>query len=280
MVVAFYPADDSPVCTRQLNAYTAGIDRFASAGARGVAVSPQGVPSHRRFAAAHGGFPFRLLADADRSMATGWGVLGPPGFPGATRAGRSRGAGSPGARGLRASVVRVFVLGVDPGLSRCGYAVIEPGRRAGRSRAVAIGVIRTDPGQEHPLRLVELQSELRALLCEFEPAVVAVERIFFQHNVRTVVGVSQASGLILAEAAARGSAVVQYSPNEVKAAVTGDGSADKAAVTTMVQRLLGLAAPPRPADAADAAALALCHLAHDPSGRAGRHPRSVLGAGR
>lgn len=172
----------------------------------------------------------------------------------------------------------MFVLGVDPGLSRCGYAVVEPGPRAGRARAVAIGVIRTDPGLEHAHRLVELQREVRSLLAEFEPAVVSVERIFFQRNVRTVVGVSQASGLVLAEAAGRGAAVVQYSPNEVKAAVTGDGAADKAAVTTMVQALLGLAQPPRPADAADAAALALCHLAHDPRGRQAR--RAVLGARR
>lgn len=171
----------------------------------------------------------------------------------------------------------MFVLGVDPGLSRCGYAVVEPGRRVGQARAVAIGVIRTDAGQPHPDRLVELQRELRALLAEFEPAVVSVERIFFQHNVRTVVGVSQASGIILAEAAGRGALVVQYSPNEVKAAVTGDGAADKEAVTTMVQTLLGLAKPPRPADAADAAALALCHLAHDPSGRLSR-PALVQGS--
>jgi crossover junction endodeoxyribonuclease RuvC len=165
-------------------------------------------------------------------------------------------------------------MGVDPGLSRCGYAVVEPGRRVGRSRPVAIGVIRTDPDIALPQRLVELQRELRALMGEFDPAVVSVERIFFQQNVRTVVGVSQASGIILAEAAARGATVVQYSPNEVKAAVTGDGAADKTAVTAMVQRLLGLAAPPRPADAADAAALALCHLAHDPTGRLAR---SALG---
>lgn len=161
----------------------------------------------------------------------------------------------------------MFVLGVDPGLSRCGYAVIEPGRRVGQARPVAIGVIRTSPDLAVPLRLVELQRELRSLLAEYAPDVVAVERLFFQHNRRSVIGVSQASGVILAEAAARGATVVQYSPNEVKAAVTGDGSADKAAVTTMVRSLLGLVHAPRPADAADAAALALCHLAHDPTGR-------------
>jgi crossover junction endodeoxyribonuclease RuvC len=171
----------------------------------------------------------------------------------------------------------VFVLGVDPGLSRCGYAVIEPGPRVGRARAVAIGVIRTAPQLDLPYRLLELQREIRALLAEFDPAVVSVERVFFQRNVSTALGVSQASGLVLVEAAARGAAVVQYSPNEVKAAVTGDGSADKAAVTSMVQALLGLDRPPRPSDAADAAALALCHLAHDPFGRARPAP-GALGA--
>ena len=160
----------------------------------------------------------------------------------------------------------MFVLGVDPGLSRCGYAVVEPGPRVGRSRPVAIGVIRTSPETSLPFRLLELQHEVRALLSEYQPSVVAVERIFFQNNVRTAVGVSQAAGIVLAEAAGRGATVVQYSPNEVKAAVTGDGAADKVAVGAMVQVLLGLDGPPRPADAADAAALALCYLAHDPTG--------------
>lgn len=164
----------------------------------------------------------------------------------------------------------MFVLGVDPGLSRCGYAVIEPTGR-GKARAKAMGVIRTAPGDPIPLRLSELQVELRALLDEFRPVVVAVERIFFQNNVRTAVGVAQASGLALAEAAGRGIQVVEYSPTAVKAVVTGDGRAEKEQVQTMVQTFLGLAKPPKPADAADAAALALCHLAHDPT--LGRRPR-------
>jgi len=156
----------------------------------------------------------------------------------------------------------VFVLGIDPGLSRCGYACVEQ-RRTG-PRAVAIGVVRTPPGAPLPERLAELQAELRALLAELGPSVVAVERVFFQVNVRTAMSVGQASGLAMAEAVAAGCSVVQYSPNEVKAAVTGDGRADKIAVQTMVQTLLGLARPPQPADAADAAALALCHLASAP----------------
>ncbi|SRR5690554_5408870 len=159
-------------------------------------------------------------------------------------------------------VVHVFVLGVDPGLSRCGYAVLDA--RSRPATAVAIGVLRTSPDDELPARLAELHAEVKALLDEFAPSVVAVERIFVQHNLRTAVSVGQASGLVLAEAAARGCTIAQYSPNEVKLAVTGDGAADKAAVATMVTTLLGLARAPRPADAADAAALALCHLAHAP----------------
>jgi crossover junction endodeoxyribonuclease RuvC len=158
----------------------------------------------------------------------------------------------------------VFVLGIDPGLSRCGYAVLRAGRR-GRAEAVAMGVIRTQASLETPVRLAELQRELRLLLDEYGPVVVSVERIFFQNNARTAIGVAQASGLVLAEAASRGVPVAQYSPSAVKATVAGDGRADKVQMQTMVQMLLGLATRPRPADAADAAALALCHLAHDPN---------------
>lgn len=155
------------------------------------------------------------------------------------------------------------MLGIDPGLSRCGYGAVRATVKG--PRAVAIGVIRTAPADDLPVRLAELQIELRALIAELRPDVVAVERIFFQHNVRTAMSVGQASGLAMAEAVAAGCAVIQYSPNEVKLAVAGDGAADKKQVQTMVQRLLGLATPPKPADAADAAALALCHLAYAPS---------------
>ena len=156
----------------------------------------------------------------------------------------------------------MFVVGIDPGLSRCGYACVESGRNG--PRCTAIGVLRTDPATPLPLRLAELQTELRVLMREARPHVVAIERVFFQVNVRTAMAVGQASGLAMVEAVAAGAEVAQYSPNEVKLAVAGDGAADKRAVGLMVQKLLGLAAPPRPADAADAAALALCHLAHAP----------------
>ena len=159
----------------------------------------------------------------------------------------------------------MFVLGIDPGLSRCGYGAVEGGRAGSRdARAVAVGVIRTEPSDPLPNRLAELQGELRALIAELQPDVVAVERVFFQVNVRTAMAVGQASGIVMAEAHAAGCEVEMYTPNQVKEAVAGHGSADKEQVGQMVQTLLGLAAPPTPADVADAAALALCHLAHAP----------------
>jgi crossover junction endodeoxyribonuclease RuvC len=159
----------------------------------------------------------------------------------------------------------VFVLGIDPGVSRCGYGVIEQKARTPRARA--LGVLRTPPDDPLPKRLADLQLELRELIAEFRPDVVSVERVFFQVNVRTAMAVGQASGLAMAEAHAAGCEVAVYTPNEVKLAVAGHGSADKEQMQQMVQTLLDLATPPKPADAADAAALALCHLAHEPPTR-------------
>jgi crossover junction endodeoxyribonuclease RuvC len=166
----------------------------------------------------------------------------------------------------------VFVLGIDPGLTRCGYCVLDapdPGA-PGTARALALGVITTPPDAEVHLRLAELQHELRSLIAEFRPTVLAVERVLFQVNVRTAMSVGQASGIAMVEAVNAGCDVVQYSPNEVKSAVAGWGGADKAQVQQMVQTLLGLARPPHPADAADAAALALCHAAMAPMRDAAR----------
>ncbi len=154
------------------------------------------------------------------------------------------------------------VLGIDPGLTRCGYAVVEA--RHGAVVALALGVVRTPSDHPLPQRLATLKLELVRLLEEHRPAAVAVEQVFFQTNVRTAMSVGQASGLALAEAAAAGCVVAQYTPNQVKDAVAGYGNADKAQVQRMVQRRLGLTALPQPADAADAAALALCHLAMAP----------------
>ncbi len=158
----------------------------------------------------------------------------------------------------------MFVLGIDPGLSRCGYGCVQHGRKP---RAVAAGVIRTDPDVERPARLALMQAEIRALIAEFEPDVVAIERVLFQHNVSTAMSVGMVSGVVMAEAAAAGCDVVEYSPNEVKEAVAGWGGADKHEVGQMVQTLLDLPELLRPADAADAVAVALCHLARVPARR-------------
>jgi crossover junction endodeoxyribonuclease RuvC len=150
------------------------------------------------------------------------------------------------------------VLGIDPGVTRCGYGAV--GRDGGRIRAVACGVIRTPASAPLPERLVSLADELTDLIAQLRPAAIAVERVLFQVNVRTAMAVGQASGLALAAASRAGVPVAQYSPNEVKLAVTGDGRADKTAVQSMVTRLLALREVPKPADAADALALACCHL--------------------
>lgn len=152
----------------------------------------------------------------------------------------------------------MFVLGVDPGLSRCGFgAVAGPGKE----RAVAAGVITTDRRLPVPLRLAELRQQLDALVDEIHPDVVVVERVFFQTNAETAMSVGQASGIALLVAAEHGCPVVEYTSNEVKQAVAGYGSADKAQVQSMVARLLELPEIPKPPDVADALALALCHLA-------------------
>jgi crossover junction endodeoxyribonuclease RuvC len=150
-----------------------------------------------------------------------------------------------------------LVLGIDPGVSRCGYGVVR--RDGSRFRAVAYGVIRTPPRDELPDRLATLLRELGALFDEYRPSALAVERVLFQVNTRTAMSVGQASGLALALAGRAGVPVAHYSPNEVKLAVAGDGGAGKFEVQQMVMRLLLLGELPDPPDAADALALALCH---------------------
>jgi crossover junction endodeoxyribonuclease RuvC len=149
------------------------------------------------------------------------------------------------------------LLGIDPGLSRCGYGAIR--REGSALRAIACGVIRTPPADELPSRLASLHGELEALVDELRPSVVVVERVLFQVNARTAITVGQASGVALTIAARAGVPVVHYSPNEVKLAVAGYGGADKAQVSDMVARLLALSRIPGPPDAADALALAICH---------------------
>ncbi len=151
------------------------------------------------------------------------------------------------------------VLGVDPGLTRCGLGVVEG--TAGRPPAlVAVGVIRTPADLDVAKRLVRIETELEEWIIEHKPDAVAVERVFAQQNVRTVMGTAQASGVAMVVAARRGLPVALHTPSEVKAAVTGSGRAGKEQVTTMVTRILKLDERPTPADAADALALAICHI--------------------
>ncbi|MCW6010274.1 crossover junction endodeoxyribonuclease RuvC [Micromonospora sp. CPCC 205371] len=151
------------------------------------------------------------------------------------------------------------VLGVDPGLTRCGVGVVEgvPGRPC---TLVAYYVVQSDPSEDLAQRLLHLDRRLADLVAEHQPESVAVERVFSQHNVRTVMGTAQASAVAVLAGARAGLPVTTYTPSEVKAAITGSGQADKAQITSMVTRLLRLDAPPKPADAADALALAICHV--------------------
>lgn len=151
------------------------------------------------------------------------------------------------------------VVGVDPGLTRCGVGVVD-GLAGRQLRAVHVEVIRTSPDLDVAERLLLIADGIERIIRDTDPDAVAVERVFSQHNVRSVMGTAQASGVAALTAARFGLPVVMHTPTEVKAAVTGSGRADKAQVTTMVTRLLRLEEAPRPADAADALALAICHV--------------------
>lgn len=150
------------------------------------------------------------------------------------------------------------VLGIDPGVATTGFGVVD--KDGGRLRPVALGAIRTPSGLAHADRLACLQRDVSALIDQHRPEVVVIERLFFNANVRTAMAVGQASGVALAAAAAAGLEVHSYTPPEVKQSVVGVGSAAKAQVQAMVAAILGLAEPPTPPDAADACALAICHL--------------------
>ena len=159
---------------------------------------------------------------------------------------------APGGTGTRR------VLAVDPGLTRCGFAVVDmSAQRTGTF--VHVQVSGTDAHEALERRVLTIMETAEELMERFRPDVVAVERVFAQNNAPTVVGTAQATGVVIAAAARRGIPVAWHTPSEVKAAVTGDGSADKESVNRMVVRILRLDAPPRPADAADALALAVCH---------------------
>jgi crossover junction endodeoxyribonuclease RuvC len=150
------------------------------------------------------------------------------------------------------------VLGIDPGLTRCGLGIIDAG--SGRSvTLVDVSVARTDLDLPIAERLGQIHDAVDALFDAFRPDAVALERVFAQHNVRTVMGTAQVSGVVMVQARTRGVPVSLYTPSEVKAAVTGQGRAAKAQVAFMVAKVLGLAEPPQPADAADALAIAIAH---------------------
>ncbi|MGH3441472.1 MAG: crossover junction endodeoxyribonuclease RuvC [Nitriliruptorales bacterium] len=155
---------------------------------------------------------------------------------------------------------RLRVLGVDPGLTRCGVGVVDG--PASRPRLAAVDVVRTDREEPTAVRLAALHAALCEAIRVHAPDAIACERVLFSANARTAMGVGQAAGVALLAAAQAGVPVASYSPNDVKLAVAGHGAADKGAVARMVAAQLHLADPPTPADAADALAVALCHLAH------------------
>lgn len=151
------------------------------------------------------------------------------------------------------------VVGIDPGLTRCGIGVVE-GTLGRPLRMLDVGVVRTSSDLSVPERLVSIEAGIEARLEEYRPDAVAIERVFARSDVSTIMGTAQAAGIAMVCAARRGLPVALHTPSEVKAAVSGNGRADKAQVGAMVTRILRLESPPRPADAADALALAITHL--------------------
>lgn len=154
----------------------------------------------------------------------------------------------------------MFVLGIDPGLTRTGYGVLKVTRST--PQVIIGGVLRTDPVRPMPERLAELHGDLLALLAEHRPDVMALERVFIKKNITNAMTVARASGVAMLAAASMGIPVQEYTPTAVKLAITGDGTAGKQQVSEMIVRRLGLGEAPRPSDVADALAVALCHLQH------------------
>lgn len=149
-------------------------------------------------------------------------------------------------------------MGIDPGLTRCGLSVLQTGK--GRQVIpIAVGVVRTPSDAELAERLLRLSNAVNEWLDDYQPDVVAMERIFERSNVSTVMHTAHAVGVMVLAAAQRGIPVYMYTPSEVKKAISGNGRADKKQMTVMITRILGLGAPPKPADAADALAIAVCH---------------------
>ena len=166
-----------------------------------------------------------------------------------------------GTRIAPALTVERVVLGIDPGTAITGYGVVAK-TVTGDYELLACGVLRTQASDPMPQRLLELFHDMKALISEFQPDDVAIEKLFFGRNVTTAITVGQARGVLLLAAAELGLAVAEYTPAEVKQAITGYGNADKRQIQEMVQRLLQLREAPRPDDAADGVAVAVCHLQH------------------
>lgn len=161
----------------------------------------------------------------------------------------------------------MFVLGIDPGLTRTGYGIIES--TGGRESAVAAGVIRTDPDLSVAQRLVELRIDVDSLLVEHEIDAAAIEQVFVNRNRNTAMAVARASGVIMEVIAQRGITITEYTPSQMKMAITGSGAADKDQVSAVVSMRLGLAGVGGPADVADALGIAMCHAQHEPIRRIG-----------
>lgn len=157
----------------------------------------------------------------------------------------------------------VRVLGIDPGLTRCGVGIVDVATNR-TAKLVHVSVIRTAPDMPLEKRLLAIGTGIEELLDEYQPVAFAIERVFAQHNLRTVMGTAQISGVAMHAAAKRGLVVGLHTPSEVKAAITGYGAAEKKQVQVMVARILGLADLPKPADAADALAIAICHAWRTP----------------
>ncbi len=149
------------------------------------------------------------------------------------------------------------ILGIDPGYAIVGFGVLQAQR--GQARMLRCGAINTPAGVPMPQRLVQIQEDMETLIRTFSPDVMAIEELFFNTNVTTGIGVAQARGVILMTAAKLGVAIAEYTPSQVKQAVVGYGKAEKRQVMDMTRRLLHLTAVPKPDDAADAVAIALCH---------------------
>lgn len=154
----------------------------------------------------------------------------------------------------------MFVLGIDPGLTRTGYGIVEIA--GGSERAVAAGVVRTDPGLSIGARLVELASDISAVLDDHVVDAAAIEQVFVNRNRNTAIAVARASGVIMAAIASKGIEVAEYTPSQMKMTITGSGSADKEQIAAVVAMRLGLGSVAGPADVADALGIAMCHGQH------------------